>query len=79
MNILSFKTTLGWITVSEENNKISSVEFGKKKNKGKSNLLPKLKKQILEFTRGKRRKFSTKLKILGTPLQKKIWHQLSLI
>jgi len=79
MNILSFKTTLGWITVSEENNKISSVEFGKKKNKGKSNLLPKLKKQILEFTRGKRRKFSTKLKILGTPLQKKIWRQLSLI
>ena len=79
MNILSFKTTLGWITLSEENNQISSVEFGKKKNKGKSNLLTNLKTQILEFTKGKRKKISTKLKITGTPLQKKIWHQLSLI
>ena len=79
MNILSFKTSFGWITLSEENNQILSVEFGKKKNKGKSNLLTKIKKQILEFTKGKRKKFSTKLKIIGTPLQKKIWHQLSLI
>ena len=79
MNILSFKTSFGWITLKEENNKISSVEFGKKKNKGKSILLTKLKKQILEFTKGKRKKFSTKLNIEGTSLQKKIWHQLSLI
>ena len=79
MNILSFKTSLGWVTLTEENNKISSVEFGKKKNKGKSNLLTNLKTQILEFTKGKRKKFSTKLKITGTPLQKKIWNQLRLI
>ena len=79
MNMLSFKTSFGWITLKEENNKISSVEFGKKKNKGKSILLTKLKKQILEFTKGKRKKFSTKLNIKGTSLQKKIWHQLSLI
>ena len=79
MNILSFKTSFGWITLSEENNQILSVEFGKKKSKGKSNVLTKLKKQILEFTKGERKKFSTKLKIIGTPLQKKIWHQLSLI
>ena len=79
MNILSFKTSFGWVTLTEENNKISSVEFGKKKNKGKSNLLTNLKTQILEFTKGKRKKFSTKLKITGTPLQKKIWNQLRLI
>ena len=42
-------------------------------------VLTKLKKQIIEFTRGKRKKFSTKLKITGTPLQKKIWNQLRLI
>ena len=71
MNILSFKTSFGWVTLTEENNKISSVEFGKKKNKGKSNLLTNLKTQILEFTKGKRKKISTKLKITGTPLQKK--------
>ena len=79
MNTISFNTSLGWITVSEENNLIVSIEFGKKKNKGKSIVLTKLKKQIIEFTRGKRKKFSTKLKIEGTPLQKKIWNQLRLI
>ena len=42
MNILSFKTTLGWITLSEENNQISSVEFGKKKKKGKNKQLTKI-------------------------------------
>ena len=35
MNTLSFKTSLGWIILSEENNQIMSIEFGKKKNKGK--------------------------------------------
>ena len=79
MNVLSFKTTLGWITLIEENNQISSIKFCKKKNKGNNFFLLKLKKQIIEFTKGKRKKFSTKLKIVGTPLQKKIWHQLSLI
>ena len=79
MNKISFSTSLGWITLSEENNLIASIEFGKKKNKGKSIVLTKLKKQIIEFTRGKRKKFSTKLKIEGTPLQKKIWNQLRLI
>ena len=79
MNTISFSTSLGWITLSEENNKITSIEFGKKKNKGKNHILAKLKKQIIEFAKGKRKNFSTNLKIKGTPLQKKIWHQLSLI
>ena len=79
MNTLSFKTSLGWINLSEENNIIYSVKFGKKKNKGRSRYLIKLKKQILQFTQGKRRKFAVKLQIKGTSLQKKIWHQLSLI
>ncbi len=77
MNILSFDTSLGWITLSEENNLINSVKFGKKKNRGKSLVLIKLKKQILEFTKGKRKKFSVKLNIEGSILQKKIWKQLS--
>tara|TARA_Y100000996_G_C22410587_1_gene597075 strand:+ start:276 stop:719 length:444 start_codon:yes stop_codon:yes gene_type:complete len=79
MNIMSFKTSLGWITLSEEQNLISSVEFGKKKNIGRSSVLIKLKKQIIEFTKGKRKKFSVKLKTQGTTLQKNIWTQLSLI
>ena len=76
MNKLSFKTSIGWISLTEKNNLINSVKFGKEKNKGKNAILYKLKKQIIEFTKGKRKKFSIKLNIEGTMLQKKIWQQL---
>ena len=79
MNILSFNSAIGWITISEKNNLITSVKFGKKKNIGKSQILIKLKKQLLEFIGGKRTKFSVKLKVQGSVLQKKIWKQLSKI
>tara|TARA_B100000029_G_C17369597_1_gene885629 strand:+ start:294 stop:737 length:444 start_codon:yes stop_codon:yes gene_type:complete len=79
MNILSFKTSLGWITVSEDNYLVSSVEFGRKNNNGKSVVLKKLKKQIIQFIKRKRKKFSVNLKLKGTPLQKKIWRELSII
>ena len=79
MNTLSFNSSIGWITLSEENSLITSVKFGKKKNKGKNTVLIKLKKQIIEFIKGKRKKFSVKLNIEGSALQKKIWKQLSKI
>ena len=79
MNILSFNSSIGWITISEEKNLVTSVKFGKNKNKGKSIVLLRLKKQILEFIKGKRKKFSIKLQIRGSSLQKKIWKQLSSI
>ena len=77
MNILSFSSSIGWITISEEKDLITSIKFGKNKNKGKNIVLIKLKKQILEFIKGKRKKFSIKLHITGSSLQKKIWKQLS--
>ena len=77
MNILSFKSSIGWITISEEKDLVTSIKFGKNKNKGKNIVLIKLKKQILEFIKGKRKKFSIKLHITGSSLQKKIWKQLS--
>ena len=76
MNKLSFKTSIGWISLTEKNNLITSVKIGKEKNKGKNAILYKLKKQIIEFTEGKRKKFSIKLNVEGTILQKKIWKQL---
>ena len=79
MNTLSFNSSIGWIAISEENNLITSIKFGKKKNKGKSQVLTKLKKQILEFIMGKRTQFSIKLHLEGSILQKKIWKQLSKI
>ena len=79
MNTLSFNSSIGWIAISEENNLITSIKFGKKKNKSKSQVLTKLKKQILEFIMGKRTQFSIKLHLEGSILQKKIWKQLSKI
>ena len=77
MNTLSFKSSIGWITLTEDNNLITSIKFGKKINKGKNQVLTKLKKQILEFIKGKRAKFSVKLHLEGSILQKKIWKELS--
>ena len=76
MNILSFNCSLGWITLFEENNSITSIKFGKNKNRGKNPVLTKLKKQIIEFSKGKRKKFTVKLHIEGSVLQKKIWNKL---
>ena len=76
MNTLSFNTSIGWITLSEDNNLITSIKFEKKKNKGKNQALTKLKKQILEFIIGKRTQFSIKLHLEGSILQKKVWKQL---
>jgi len=79
MNTLSFNSSIGWIAISEENNLITSIKFGKKKNRGKSQVLTKLKKQIQEFIIGKRTQFSIKLHLEGSILQKKIWKQLNKI
>ena len=76
MNILSFNCSLGWITLFEENNSITSIKFGKNKNRGKNPVLTKLKKQIIEFSKGKRKFFSVNLNIKGSVLQKKIWKEL---
>jgi len=76
MNILSFNSSIGWITISEDQDLVTSIKFGKKKNKGKNIVLINLKKQILEFIKGKRKKFSINLHISGSSLQKKIWKQL---
>ena len=76
MNILSFNCSLGWITLFEKDNSITSIKFGKNKNKGKNSTLINLKKQIIEFSKGKRKKFTVKLHIEGSVLQKKIWNKL---
>ena len=63
MNITSFHTSLGWITLFEDNDMISAIKFGKKKNIGWSPILNKLKKAgLLGAHRGvindKKNKFS---------------------
>ena len=76
MKILSFKTVLGWITVEEYNNKIKSIKFSRKKNIGKSKKLINLRKQIIKFCLGKKKKIDADFELSGTNLQKKIWNEL---
>ena len=76
MNTLSFKTPLGWITIIEYNNRIRSIKFSRQKNLGKSKNLLNLQKQIIKYCQGKTKKINTKIELIGTSLQKKIWREL---
>ncbi len=73
---LSFKTDLGWINISEDNNKLLSIKFGKVQNQGKSKYLNNVKNQILDYTLGRLKKFKVDIFLEGTISQKKIWYEL---
>ena len=78
-NILSFKTKFGWISASENNNKILSVFFGKSKNRGKSILLHRLKKNLKKYFAKKTKTINLKILLDGSNLQIKIWKELKKI
>ena len=78
-NILSFKSTFGWISSEEENDKILSISFGKRKNNGSSEILLKLKKVLIDYFSGKTQKLKSPLLMRGTKLQINIWHELQKI
>jgi len=79
INILCFNTSLGWITLEENEQKLVSVKFGKKIKKGNSKFLIKAKKQISEFTCGRLKKIKLAIFLDGSILQKKIWKELQKI
>ena len=79
INIISFKTTIGWITLKESHQKLLSVKFGKEKNYGKSKYLSKVKNQILLYFSGKLKEFNLNIFLEGSVLQKKIWRELQKI
>ena len=79
MNSYSFKTKLGWITIKSFNSKLVSVKFGKTKNLNNDKYLLNISKQIKLFFLGKLKKFKLDYELSGTPLQIKIWNELSKI
>ena len=79
MNSYSFKTIFGWITVKSLKSKLVSVKFGKTKNLGNDKNLIHIAKQIKLYSLGKLKKFNLDYSFLGTPLQIKIWKELSKI
>ncbi len=79
MNSYSFKTIFGWITVKSLNSKLISVKFNKTKNLKKDEYLIHISNQIKLYSLGKLKKFDLEYSLLGTPLQIKIWNELSKI
>ena len=75
-NTISFKSKFGWISVSEKNNKILSVSFAKSNNRGKSILLNKLKKNLINYFFKKTKKINPNILLEGSKLQIKIWKEL---
>ena len=77
--VLSFKSSFGWISAEEENDKILSISFGKRKNYGSSEILVKLKKILIDYFSGKKQKLNLPLLMIGTKRQIAIWHELQKI
>ena len=75
-NTISFKSKFGWISASEKNNKILSVSFARSRNKGKSILLNKLKKNLNNYFSKETKKINSNIFLEGSNLQIKIWKEL---
>ena len=73
---ISFKSRYGWISASEKNNKILSVSFVKSNNKGKSILLNKLQKNLINYFFKTTKKINSNILLEGSKLQIKIWKEL---
>ena len=75
-NTISFNSKFGWISASEKNNEILSVSFAKSKNRGKSILLNKLKKNLNNYFSKETKKINSNILLEGSNLQIKIWKEL---
>ena len=79
VNVMSFKSRLGWISAVEKNNQIISVSFGKSKTKGSSTELNKLQKILSNYFSGKTKKITSNILMKCTKLQIKVWKELQKI
>ena len=75
-NTISFKSRFGWVSASEKNNKILSISFAKSSNRGKSILLNKLKKNLINYFSKNTKKINSNVLLEGSNLQIKIWKEL---
>lgn len=70
----SFPSPFGFITITAEDEKITSVELCKKANSvGSSKVLEDAAKQIDLYQKGNLPRFSLQLKVSGTPFQLAVW------
>jgi len=74
-----FKSKIGLLEITGTQKEILSVNFVSKKGPAGATLSPALKtclRQLDEYFRGKRRKFSIRLGLHGTAFQKRVWGEL---
>ena len=75
-----FKTKLANVLIRVEDKSVTQIYFTKRKTKLSNNLyLINAKKQVIEYTQGKRKIFTFKLNPKGTLYQKKVWKELQKI
>ena len=76
-NAICFSTKFGWITATEQKNKVTSIRFKKSSKQGKTSfLLNKLKSDINLFFKGGTKLINLPLKIEGSSIQRKVWNEL---
>ena len=74
-----YRSEIGLLEISGTAKEIHSVNFIKAKGAAETSLSPALKtclRQLDEYFRGKRRKFSVRLRLEGTAFQKRVWGEL---
>ena len=76
---ISFKSKYGWVSIEQENKKITSVFFGKTKNIGYSKKLINLKKLINGYFLKKNKKIQADISMSGSKIQNQIWNELKKI
>ena len=76
---LSFDTSLGFISIIEDQGLITHIKFQNIDNKKPSLKLIKKKNEIKQFLNQKRKKITFKTKVTGSKNQLKIWEQIKKI
>ena len=76
---ISFKSKYGWVSIEQENKKITSVFFGKTKNISYSKKLINLKKLINGYFLKKNKKIKVDISMSGSKIQNQIWNELKKI
>ncbi len=79
-NTISFNTKLGWISVTEINQKITRIQFNKTSESGKfSKNLKSLKRMLNNYFKGRTNKINAPINLKGNNTQKKVWRELKKI
>ncbi len=79
MNYYYKSTKIGYLTITEENDAITNICFGKLDFSGTyilSSLIKEAFRQIEEYLEGKRKEFDIEINPKGTDFQKMVWKEL---